>query len=55
MNVWGLNWYLNQNCRLMFNYALVHGDYEGFNKRGENVDGIDGLMHVYGMRFQITF
>lgn len=55
MNIWGLNWYLNENCRLMFNYALVHTDYSGFNAKGVNVDGTDGWEHVFGTRFQVTF
>ncbi|MBE6427492.1 MAG: hypothetical protein E7028_02725 [Planctomycetaceae bacterium] len=55
MNIWGLNWYLNENCRVMLNYALIHTDYSGFNTKGVNIDGTDGWEHVIGTRFQVTF
>lgn len=55
MNMWGLNWYLNENCRMMFNYALVHSDYEGYNTKGVNIDGTDGWENVFAARFQVTF
>lgn len=55
MNTWGLNWYLNENCRIMLNYSLVHSNYEGFNNKNDNIDGTDGWEHVFGTRFQVTF
>lgn len=55
MNIWGLNWYLNENCRMMFNYALVHSDYEGYSLKGVDIDGTDGWESVFATRFQVTF
>jgi len=40
----GLNWYLNPNARLMFNY--VHADYD---------EGISGDSDAFQMRFQFYF
>jgi phosphate-selective porin OprO/OprP len=53
----GLNWYMNPNVRLMFNY--IYADVED---RGpfENDDGIlvateDGSANIFQMRFQVDF
>ncbi len=40
----GLNWYLNPNARLMFNY--VHSEYD---------EGIDGDSDAFQMRVQFNF
>ncbi len=55
MNCFALNWYLNQNCKVAFNYALVHSDYSGYNAQGVNIDGTDGMAHVFATRFQVNF
>lgn len=55
MHTWGINWYLNDYCRISFNYSLVHSDYEGLNTKGIDISGTDGTMHVFATRFQFTF
>ena len=42
----GINWYLNPNTRIMFNY--VYSDIKDF--RGE---GADGEISAFGIRFQV--
>jgi len=54
-NTWGLNWYLNENMRVMFNYSLEHVDYDGLNKSGVDISGTSGWQHVFGVRTQVTF
>lgn len=46
----GVNWYLNQNCRMMFDYVLADTDYKSVNK-----NGLDGRANIYQMRFQVMF
>ncbi|MDO5114017.1 MAG: porin [Planctomycetia bacterium] len=48
-NAFGINWYLNRNCRMMFNYILAKSDYEG------KYEGMTGWEHVFATRFQITW
>lgn len=43
----GVNWYLNPNTRVMFNYIL--GDLDS------NTDSFDGDMNIFMMRFQVDF
>lgn len=43
----GLNWYLNPNCRLAWNYLLVWRDVAG--------SASDGLTQVFAARFQLEF
>lgn len=47
----GVNWYLNPNYRLMFNY--IYADVED---RGGVEDGFqDGSANIFAMRFQVDF
>ena len=46
----GLNWYLNKNTRLMFDYSYGNADYVG----GIN-DGKSGWASIFGTRFQLIF
>ena len=39
----GVNWYLNPNTRVMFNYVLA------------DLDGFSDLSHAFQVRFQIDF
>jgi len=43
----GVNWYMNQNARVMFNYVM--GDLDS------NTDANDGDMSMFMMRFQVDF
>jgi len=43
----GLNWYLNPNCRVLWDYVLIWRDVPGNTS--------DGLTHVLGARFQLEF
>ena len=43
----GVNWYMNPNARVMFNY--VFGDLDS------NTDANDGNMNMFMMRFQVDF
>lgn len=43
----GVNWYLNPNTRVMFNYVM--GDLDS------NTDSFDGKLNAFMMRFQIDF
>ena len=47
----GVNWYLNPNYRLMFNYI-----YTDVEDRGGVEDGFqDGSANIFAMRFQVDF
>lgn len=48
-HAFGLNWYLNKNCRMMFNYVLSNTDYTG------KYAGKEGTENVFQTRFQIAF
>ena len=48
-HVMGLNWHLNQNCRVMLNYVLANTDYEG------RPDGRHCREQVWETRFQMVF
>lgn len=43
----GLNWYLNPNCRFLWNYILIFRDVA--------TTGSNGLAQAFGARFQIEF
>ncbi|MDO4568883.1 MAG: porin [Planctomycetia bacterium] len=45
----GLNWYLNENCRIMFNYCHAETEYAGSNA------GRTGREDVFMSRFQVVF
>ncbi len=45
----GLNWYLNENCRVMFNYIYSETDYAG------RWDGKTGKENIFATRVQVTF
>ena len=47
----GLNWYLNKNCRLMFDYSFGRADYE--NSTANN--GKHNTASIFGTRFQLIF
>ncbi|MDO4629279.1 MAG: porin, partial [Planctomycetia bacterium] len=45
----GLNWYLNENCRVMFNYIYSETDYVG------PWNGKTGKENIFATRIQLTF
>lgn len=44
----GLNWYLNDNCRMMFDYVLAHST-------DVKHPGLDNWENLFGTRFQVMY